>query len=85
MKTAKQLCNLSIYLWGHNMGQFSELDIENRERAETIGVSLDDNRTPPRFFRLLDIPAHMGVIYCEPLDDIGNTVPIVKSRFWALT
>lgn len=66
------------------MGYFAQLDIENRER-ETIGVCLDDNRTPPRFFRLLDIPAYMGVIYCEPLDDIGNTIPIVKSRFWALT
>lgn len=66
------------------MGHFAQLDIENRER-ETIGVSLDDNQNPPRFFRLLDIPAHMGVIYCEPLDDVGNTIPILKSRFWALT
>lgn len=58
---------------------------ENRAQLETIGVHLDDTRNPPRFFRLLDIPAHMGVIYCEPLDDIGNTIPILKSRFWALT
>jgi hypothetical protein len=66
------------------MGYFAQLDIENRER-EIIGVCLDDTRTPPRYFRLLDIPAHMGVIYCEPLDDIGAIIPIVKSRFWPLT
>jgi hypothetical protein len=66
------------------MKHFAQLDIENRER-DIIGVHLDDTQNPPRYFRLLDIPAHMGVIYCEPLDDIGATIPIVKSRFWALT
>ena len=67
------------------MGKFAAMDIENRER-ETIGVCLDDMRTPPRYFRWLEyIPAHMGVIYCEPLDDLGAIIPIVKSRFWPLT
>lgn len=64
------------------MSYFSELDIELKESF--VGVCLSDNRIPPRYFRLLDIPAHMGIGYFEPLDDKGATVPIPLKDFWAL-
>lgn len=64
------------------MSYFSDLDIELKEYF--VGVCLSDSRTPPRYFRLLDIPSHMGIGYFEPLDDIGNTVPFPLKDFWAL-
>jgi hypothetical protein len=66
------------------MSYFSDLDIEIKEKSSFVGVCLSDNRNPPRYFRLLDIPARMGIGYFEPLDDIGATVPFPLKDFWAL-
>jgi len=63
----------------------AHLDFDSWEKeASYIGVCLSDNRNPPRYFRLLTIPARMGIGYFEPLDDIGATVPIPLKDFWAL-
>lgn len=64
------------------MSYFSDLDIELKESF--VGVCLSDNRIPPRYFRLLDIPLYMGIGYFEPLDDIGATVSFPVRDFWAL-
>lgn len=53
-------------------------------RPGTIGVMLNDTRPEPRMFKLLDIPAHMGVAYFEPLDDPGATVANRLTEFWPL-
>lgn len=53
-------------------------------RPGAIGVMLNDTRPEPRMFKLLDIPAHMGVAYFEPLDDPGATVPNRLADFWPL-
>lgn len=65
------------------MSYFSDLDIELKESAY-VGVCLSDARNPPRYFRLLDIPAYMGIGYFEPLDDIGATVSFPLRDFWSL-
>ena len=64
------------------MSYYSELDIELKESF--VGVCLSDTRNPPRYFRLLDIPAYMGIGYFEPLDDIGATVSFPLKDFWSL-
>jgi hypothetical protein len=67
------------------MSYFSDLDIEIKEnQSGFVGVCLSDTRNPPRYFRLLDIPARMGIGYFEPLDDKGATVPFPLKDFWAL-
>lgn len=67
------------------MSYFSDLDIQVKEnKGGALGVNLSDTRNPPRYFRQLDIPAHMGIGYFEPLDDKGATVLIPLKDFWPL-
>lgn len=58
--------------------------LKNPAPAGAIGVCMSDNRQPPRMFKLLDIPTHMGVGYFEPLNDKGATVAFPIRDFWAL-
>ena len=49
-----------------------------------VGVMLDDTRTMPRMYKLLDYPQRMGNAYFEPLDDPGATVGHPLREFWPL-
>ena len=49
-----------------------------------IGVMLNDNRSLPKMYKLLDLPHHMGIAYFEPLHDIGATVANPIKQFWHL-
>ena len=52
--------------------------------AGAVGVMLNDQRTIPALYKLLDIPHHMGNAYFEPLNDKGATVVNPIKEFWPL-